>query len=394
MNICVISSYPPPPTGIGTYTKELYTALSGEFNIKVVILSNTVDYKSNKLVVVKAWGGDEITYPLRLFMRIVLARFDIIHIQHEHWLYGRGIRSITFLILLLLLKFLRRPIVITMHCTLTYKELTSAFFKKHRLGARATLIKKLYLTIYHALINLLASKVIVHSSLARRILVNEWGFEVGKVVVIPHGTSLIHFRQSVKEANFDFTLLIFGEIRRGKGIEYAIGAMPKILSEVPACTLIIAGMYDTKLSPESAGYLEELNVLIRKLRLENHVALKTNISEDDVKSLFLAADIVIFPYVEDEIVAASGPVLTALGFGKPIIATRLRRFNGYLRDGENAIMVPPANSDELARAIISLLKDSQVRDKLSRSSMRLAQSLDWKNVAKKTLALYEELMNK
>jgi glycosyltransferase involved in cell wall biosynthesis len=244
------------------------------------------------------------------------------------------------------------------------------------------------------LINLLAYKIIVHSIIAKETLINDYSFDHKKLEVIPHGTNpLDKLEESTLSRSEARKLLVFGEIRRGKGIEYAIQAIHKLVTNNNIiCELIIAGMYDARMSPESAGYLEELKKLVADLRLNNYVKFKLNIPEEDVGKLFSEADVVILPYVEDEIIAASGPLLTAMGFGKPIVATKLRRFAGYLLNGENSLIVEPANPDELAKAVILILRDDRLRRKLSESAHKYAREFSWEKIAKRTLSVYKELI--
>jgi glycosyltransferase involved in cell wall biosynthesis len=211
--------------------------------------------------------------------------------------------------------------------------------------------------------------------------------------VIPHGADPINqHEENFLNQGKVHKLLVFGEIRRGKGIEYAIRAVQRLITNNISCELIIAGMYDTNISPESVGYLEELEELIMDLKLDDYVKFKLNIPEEDVGKLFTEVDVAIFPYVEDEIIAASGPLLTAMSFGKPIVATRLRRFVGYLVNGENSLIVEPGNPNELADAIISILHNDKLRVKISESALKYAREISWRNIAKHTLSVYEELV--
>jgi glycosyltransferase involved in cell wall biosynthesis len=359
----------------------------------VTVLSNRGKAQRGAVTVIKAWDEDDAAYPLKLFKQVALNGCDVIHIQHEYWLYGRGIHSMAFLLLMLLLKFLRKPVIITMHCIIPRSELTGAFFKKHRLGIRHARLKRGCFIFYNVLIGIMASKIIVHSNMARQVLVNDYGIKSDKVIVIPHGSESFNAELDRRvEDEDEKVILCFGEIRRGKGIEYAIDAMPKVLERNTSCRLLVAGMYDTKISPESAGYLEELMARVEHLKLRDQVEFRTNITDEEVSLYFSKASIVIFPYVEDEIIAASGPLLTAMSFGKPIVATRLRRFTGYLVNGENSLIVEPANPTGLADAIISILRNDELRGKLSASALKYAREISWRIIAKRTLSVYEALV--
>ena len=106
---------------------------------------------------------------------------------------------------------------------------------------------------------------------------------------------------------------------------------------------------------------------------------------------FSAADIVVFPYVDDEIVGASGPLSTTIFFGKPVVATRITRFTDELTEGINALLVDPNDVQRLADALSSLVENDGLRFKLSRELRKLAPERDWRSVAEKTLALYQML---
>lgn len=397
MKACVISSYPPPPTGIATYTSRLCHALVA-LGIDVTVLSNTCSDTEDPAIVTKAWNENTWTYPLSIFGRVNSDTFDIIHVQHEYWLYGRGFRSLTFLILLALLRLTGKPIVVTVHEIVPFGELTKEFFRKHGLGERGTGLKRLYFTMYNKIVDLLTSKTLVHSRIAGSVLINDYFFRPERVSVVPHGVNPVNLELDREDERGRLglegkrALLVFGGIRRGKGIEYAIAAMTRVMEKHPSSTLIVAGMHDAKVSPESVGYLDELKALVERLGMGEHVKFTINLPENNVGYYFRNATMAILPYDEDEIIAASGPGSLALGFGLPIIATSLRRFSGYLIPGRTALIVPPSDSDALAEAIIRLLQDDKLRKRLSMASKRLAEELSWGKVAQKTRAVYDELV--
>jgi len=401
MNVCIISSYPPPAMGIATYTSKLCSALASH-GIKVTVFSNTVNFQGGKVTVIRAWNGDSLAYPLELFRQVASRNFDVIHIQHEYWLYGRGIYTVTFPLVLMILRVLRRPTIITVHCVLPRVELTERFFGKHGLGGGFLSIRRMSVLLYTKLMSLLSSGVVVHSEAARSILVNDYGFDAGKMLVIPHGVDdfegnpCLNRDEAKRKLGFSSSpiLLVFGEIRRGKGIEHAIKAMPRVLDAYPSSLLVVAGTYDPNLSPESGGYLEEITALSKIMKLDSNVAFRTNIPEDHIPTYFEAADITLFPYTEDEVVAASGPLSTSIAFGKPIIASNVKRFRDVLKDGENSMLVPPADATSLAGAINAMLGSRELMRKLSQGARLAARGRSWENVALKTLNLYDELVAK
>jgi len=400
----MISSYPPALDGVSSYCFKLCRALLTESKaIQILVLSNEQSDKSERgcrFSVVKAWSRGAFLNPLRAFRALIRWGPEVIHCQHEYWLYGRNVYSITFPLLLLILRILGRPIVITMHCVIPTEELTSGFFRRHNLGEHLTVVKKFYIILYTKLIGFLVTKIIVHLTTARCILVSEYGFKEEKVLVISHGIDRYTenpdiMKQRSKESlgvQDKRVLLFFGQVRRGKGLEFAIKAMPRIIAENSESILMIIGYYNLSVSPESIGYLEELMSLSKSLGLERRVIFGGhNIPDEKIPLYFSAADVFIFPYTEDEIVAASGPLSTALAFFKPIVATRIRRFMDCLKDGENALLIQPFDPDSLAHAVNSLLENKELSCRLCENVKSTVWGKSWEDIASMTLTLYNNL---
>ena len=400
MRVGIISSYPPAKDGVSHYCVELSQAMVSVCSkLLILVLSNeNHTCQKNRLKVKKVWSENSIFHPFRVFRVVASWKPEVIHVQHEYSLYGRGIYSITFPLLLLFLHFLNRPIIITMHHAIPREELTSVFFYGHDYGRYFATIKALYVTMYTKLIGLLSSKIIVHLKAAKNILVEDYGFKKNNVLVIPHALYVYSGNFSLNETRAKEylnvqnkkILLFFGEIRRGKGLEYAIKAMPKISAKNPQSLFLIAG----RVSPENRSYLQELIALSGSLKLKGKVVYRAEfIADDHVPYYFAAADIILLPYTKDEIILASGPLSTAVAFSKPIVATRIRSF-ADLKDGENALLVPPADSDNLANAVNTLLNDNELGHTLSEGTKSIAQGRTWEDIALKTLTLYKQVCDK
>jgi len=400
IRVCIISSYPPAKDGVAHYCVKLSQAMvSVSSKLLILVLSNENNvWQDHRLKVEKVWSENSIFYPFRVFRVMAEWKPEVIHVQHEYSLYGRGIYSITFPLLLLILQFLKRPVVVTMHHAIPREELSSVFFHKHNYGRYFTTIKGFYVTMYTKLIGLLSSKIIVHLKVAKNMLMEDYAFKKNKVLVLPHGLYTYSGKISVNKTQAKEYLdvqnqkvvLFFGEIRRGKGLEYAIKAMPKISAKNPQSVFVIAG----RVSPENRSYLEELKDLSESLGLEGKVIHRAQfIADGHVPYYFAAADIVLLPYTKDEIVAASGPLSTALAYSKPIVATRIKSFTD-LKDRENALLVPPADSDNLANAVNTLLNDNELRRMLSEGTKSIVNGKTWEDIALKTLTLYKQVCNK
>jgi glycosyltransferase involved in cell wall biosynthesis len=78
-----------------------------------------------------------------------------------------------------------------------------------------------------------------------------------------------------------------------------------------------------------------------------------------------------------------------MAVGTPIVCTRTQGATEIVDDGVNGVMVPPADSDALADAILRVLNDSQLARDLRKNGLKVVQNrFSWEKTAKMTLALY------
>jgi glycosyltransferase involved in cell wall biosynthesis len=312
----------------------------------------------------------------RLTWRIAQAQPDIIHIQwallpkidRRFWLYWRQLG---------------------VKCVHTVHNLTP-----HESPPETALT---YFPLYHA-----ADALILHSEYNRQTL-DEWAGRVvpslhsalmQKVRVIPHGNLLMpphtisqeDARRTLNLPQDTPTLLFFGIIRAYKGLPVLLEAFRLVLQKYPVAHLVIAGY----LSPIYEWDEKRLRKEIARLNLINVRLDLRYIPENEVSTLFYAADLTVLPYLE---VTQSGVAMVALSHGSPIIASRVGGLADVVRDGETGYLVEPQNPQHLAAAILDLLDKPELRQQMSQNARQLAQGyFGWDRIAAQTAALYRELV--
>lgn len=136
-------------------------------------------------------------------------------------------------------------------------------------------------------------------------------------------------------------LLFFGFVRHYKGLRHLIEAMAKARQSLPVHLLIVGEFWE-----DERPYRD----LIKKLGLENAITVVNKYIANDKMSLyFSAADAVVMPYLE---ATQSGVAQLAIGFERPMIATSVGGLPEVIRNGDIGLIVPPADSDALADAIL------------------------------------------
>ncbi|MEK6303615.1 MAG: glycosyltransferase family 4 protein [Acidobacteriota bacterium] len=164
-------------------------------------------------------------------------------------------------------------------------------------------------------------------------------------------------------------LLFVGNCTRLKGIEHLVGALC-LLQDIPV-TLDVVG--DLSFEPRHYKKLEEM---AKALGVSERITFHGAIPHGELGRFYSRADVFTFPSLYE----GFGIVLAeAMHAGLPIVATRTGAADEILREGENALIVPAADSAALAGAIRRFAADASMREDFGRRSRELAGSLPtWK----------------
>ncbi len=138
------------------------------------------------------------------------------------------------------------------------------------------------------------------------------------------------------------TLLFFGKVRKYKGLEVLLAAMPKVLARMD-CRLIIAGeFYDS---------VDKYRQLIQEYGIEERVQIDNRyVPNEDVARVFRAADVLILPYLG---ASQSGVGRIALSNGLPVIASHVGGLAEAIEDKVTGLLFPAGDSDALADRIVN-----------------------------------------
>ena len=164
------------------------------------------------------------------------------------------------------------------------------------------------------------------------------------VLVTPHPTYTVDSARrqpTVPDERQPLTLLAFGIVRRYKGIDVLLRALPDVLRE-RSVRLIVAGEFWDPVAP----YQD----LIRDLGLEEHVELRASyVPEDELAELLGSADLMVAPYRS---ATQSGAVEMAFGAGLPVVGTSVGGLADQIDDTVNGLLVPPDDPGALSRALV------------------------------------------
>ncbi len=205
-----------------------------------------------------------------------------------------------------------------------------------------------------------------------------------KFEVVHSGVGLDNFRsvcrdpiQTKEDLGIPSRAAVIGTVGRLtpiKGHRFLIDAARGVLAEHPDTVFILIG------DGESA---EALRSLATRLGVSGNIRFLG--WRPDVAEIISVVDIFVFPSLNEGMGRA---VVEAMALGKPVVASRVGGIIDIVRDGENGLLVPPADSDELAAAIKSLLSDPAERERLGLEGKRQALLYDAERMVQRIEVLY------
>lgn len=209
-----------------------------------------------------------------------------------------------------------------------------------------------------------------------------WGARKSGVFLepVPHGIDeyeSLHERSTYNRdwLNAPPIIVTNGFLRKHKGFSHLIKAMPMVIRNFPGAKLIIQSpLYPSEDSQEE---LDNSLEVIQKLQLENHVITKTDFLDKAMVLKEIAkADLAVYPYnLSNE--GSSGAAADAISVGLPLIVSNAEIFDEIR--GISITSIPESN--QLAKAIITLLQSPVDYKKYTEASTIYAKENCWGNIA-------------
>ena len=84
-------------------------------------------------------------------------------------------------------------------------------------------------------------------------------------------------------------------------------------------------------------------------------------------------------------------LMEAVALGLPVVATRVGGLAELVTDGREAVLVPPRRPEQLAEALLALLRDPSRRAEMSRCALQTAETLEIEHTVREVEAVYREV---
>lgn len=381
LKIAHLSSYPPRECGIATYTADLVNAFR-KFNsadpVIIALKDQSENFKYPPEVQFQIADENPKDY-IKAADWVNKSDIQLVSLQHEFGLLGPKKIGTGEYILEFVCR-LKKPFVTTYHTVLP--------------GPSAERLK-----VINQLADL-SQKTIVLIGLGKKYLTEIYDIAPSKINVIHHGVPDIGALRSTKKAKkllgFENKLIIttHGLVNPGKGIQYMLRAIPKLIKKYPNILYLIIGQTHPHIKQQYGEvYRQKLLTEVEKLGIQKHVRfINKFLSLDEIVDFFKATDLYITPYLNPQQIT-SGALAKALGAGKVCISTRYLYAKEALGRGRG-VFIDYKNPNDIVKKIDNLLRQPNRMKKMAKKTYAYGRQMIWPAVAQKHLKLFDQIIRK
>jgi len=241
-------------------------------------------------------------------------------------------------------------------------------------------------------------KVIAISEQVKEHLMNDFGIEEEKIRVSHNGIDVERYatrntphllRQTGQHATRKRKELglsdgpaigIIARLSDVKGHIYLIEAMKIVLNTLPNAQLLIVGEGKMK---------EELINRVNSLGIQKNIFFIPAVA--DTRDVLGVMDLFVMPSLKEGLGLA---LMEAMAQGLAVVGSDVGGIKSLIQDGINGLLVKPADSQDIARAILELLQDTRKRDSLGREAQNfIRKNFSQEKMVTQTEEVYLECLN-
>jgi len=208
----------------------------------------------------------------------------------------------------------------------------------------------------------------------------------GEYNIIPNGVDTRHYRQDgpVRQELKDgkLNILFVGRLEERKGVGDLIRACAYVKKEYPNFRLIIAG---------PGIRLRTYYEMLARTLLGDQVVFTRFVPFDQLPQYYRTADIFCSPANSGE--SFGIVLLEAMASGTPVVATNIPGYASVITHGEDGLLATPSDERAIADALLTMIHDSKLRQRIIDRGLVTAEKYSWENVSRQVDEYYRTIIN-
>jgi len=271
------------------------------------------------------------------------------------------------------------PTIVTIHHPITVD-------RQEEYNVAKTLRQKFRVYRWYSFINMQLkaarqfSHIITVSEFTRKDIAKEFNLDENKFRVVHNGVNNEYFYPKQNGPRPENSLIVTNSADTPlKGLSFLLEAVNSIRKSRPIKLTVIG-------QPKPNGLIENL---VAKLGVGDVVRFTGRIANEDFADYYAKSTIAVVPSLYE---GFGIPAAEAMACGVPLISTS----GGALPEvvGDAGIIVPPADADALAKAIIRLMDSPDERQKYAQAGLARVNSVfSWKKAAQEVAEIYREAID-
>ena len=163
-------------------------------------------------------------------------------------------------------------------------------------------------------------------------------------------------------------------------VDILIKAFKYIENEMPDTVLLLVG---------GGEDLDNLKILAKELAIENHTLFIGRVSPDEVPNYYALSHVSVDPVYDNNSARGRCPLkmFESWACGVPFVTSGVGDRARLAGDSPAALLVEAGNSEALARALVTILRDDQLASALQKSGKENVVSYSWETLAKNFMLL-------
>jgi glycosyltransferase involved in cell wall biosynthesis len=244
-----------------------------------------------------------------------------------------------------------------------------------------------------------ADKIVVVTPKLKQVLCQDYGVPGEKIVVIPNGTDTELFkpmdtrtaREKLKLDQSCRYVGFVGSFQAWAGIDNFIRSMPLVLQECPGTRFLLVG----------DGVMRQSIIdLAKENGVYDRIVFTGIVPHQDVPLYINASDVCVCPGADNSRnsrIGGGSPLKLPeyMACARPVVIGSVVELSQEVTRTGSGLAVDMRNKDELAKTLVTLLKDEDLRIKMGMNGRKAAlEKYSWRGVAEQIVAVCQSAIER